>query len=85
MPEGKAQGCTETKADNGSKSTADAGTIQDSKAAAEKTAAADKADAATPQKPVKSRFARSHPRRSWFGRADLLTLLAPVKVLMVAR
>jgi hypothetical protein len=70
VPEGKAPGCTETKADDGKKSTADAGTIEDSKPdAATKTAAA------TPQKPVKSKTARSRLRRSWFGKADLLSVL----------
>jgi hypothetical protein len=68
VPEGKVPGCTETKANDGSKATADAGNSKDSQ-----SAGATKADAAKPK--AKSKYARSHPRRSWFGRADLLTLL----------
>ena len=77
MPEGKAPGCTVTKAVDGTTSSGQDLVIEDSKPedAAKLNGGSKSADAVKPEKPVKSRFARSHPRRSWFGRADLLTLL----------
>jgi hypothetical protein len=64
VPEGKAERCIETTSANGTKSTVQAEPVEDSNKVAE----------AKPVKPVRSKSARSHLRRSWFGRADLLTM-----------